>query len=112
MILLRSPMAWNGPKRLRSLFDLGFAIYGLLTISLVAAFVMTGLAPHTFAKWFSVLLFILGSALAGDGVFGLRSRIDKTYGRLRFERLALALAGAKLLVGMLALLLLGIGLAL
>ncbi|MFY9352068.1 MAG: hypothetical protein WBL20_22290 [Sphingobium sp.] len=112
MILLRSLTDWWGPKRLRSLFDLGFAVYGLLTVLLVAVFITTGLTPLAFAKSFSVLLFIIGSALAADGVLGLRTRIDKTYGRLRLERGALALAAAKLVAGTVAILLLGLGLRL
>lgn len=112
MIVMRSPTDWNGPRRLRSLFDLGFAVYGLLTVSLVATFALTGLTPHAFAKWFSVLLFIVGSALVGDGLLGLRTRMDRTCGRLRLGRCALALASAKLLGGTMAILLIGVGLML
>jgi len=112
MILLGAPTKWNRPKRLRCLLDLGFTVYGLLTVSLVVAFLITGLSPHGFAKCFSVLLFIAGSALFADGVLGVRTRMDKTYGRLRIGRGALALAAAKLIGGTVAILLLGIGLSL
>lgn len=112
MILLRWPTDWNGPKRLRGLLDVGFALYGLLTIALVAAFIITGLTPHAFAKGFSVLLFIIGSVLAADGVLGLRTGLDRTGKRLRSGRPARVLAGGKLVAGSAAITLLCIGLAL
>ncbi|KEQ54785.1 hypothetical protein [Sphingobium chlorophenolicum] len=112
MILQRALTDWNGPRRLCCLLDLGIALYGLLTVSLVAAFVITGLTPHGFVKGFSVLLFIVGSALATDGVLGLRTRLDRTYGRLRVGTSALGLAVAKLLAGIAAILLLCVGLTL
>ncbi|MDO7836872.1 hypothetical protein Q4610_17640 [Sphingobium sp. HBC34] len=112
MILLRWPTDWNGPKRLRGLLDVGFALYGLLTIALVAAFIVTGLTPHAFAKGFSVLLFIIGSVLAADGVLGLRTGMDRTGKQLRSGRPARVLAGGKLVAGSAAIVLLCIGLAL
>lgn len=112
MVLLRWPTDWNGPKRLRGLLDVGFALYGLLTIGLVATFVVAGLSPYAFAKGFSVLLFIIGSVLAADGVLGLRTGIDKTVKRFRSGHGARVLAVGKLVAGLAAILLLGVGLTL
>jgi hypothetical protein len=112
MILQRALAKWNGPRRLRCLLDLGVAVYGLLTVSLVAAFVITALNPYAFVRGFSVLLFIIGSTLAADGVLGLRTRLDRSYGRLRVGTGALAFAIAKLLAGIAAILLLCVGLTL
>ena len=112
MILLRRPTDWNGPKRLRGLLDNGFALYGLLTIGLVAVFIVTGLSPHGFATAISVLLFIIGTVLATDGVLGLRSGMDRTGKRLRVGRSARVVAGGKLAAGAAAILLLCIGLTL
>ena len=112
MVLLRWPTDWNGPKRLRGLLDVGFAVYGLLTIGLVATFVITGLSPHAFAKGFSVLLFIIGSVLAADGVLGLRTGMDKTGRRFRSGPAVRVFAGGKLAAGVAAILLLCVGLTL
>lgn len=112
MLLLRWPTDWNGPKRLCSLLDLAFTLYGVLTIALVAAFALTGLSPHAFVTAFTVLLFIVGSVLATDGVLGLRSGADRTGRRLRSGTAARLLAGAKLVAGSVAILLTCVGLAL
>lgn len=112
MVLLRWPTDWNGPKRLRGLLELGFVLYGLLTITLVAAFIITGLSPHAFAKGFSVLLFIVGSVLAADGVLGLRTGMDKTGMRLRSGPRARVFAGGKVAAGLAAIALLCAGLTL
>jgi hypothetical protein len=106
------PSTAYGPKRLRGLLDIGFALYGLLTIGLVAVFIVTGLSPHGFAKAISVLLFIIGTVLATDGVLGLRSGMDRTGKRLRVGRSARVVAGGKLAAGAAAILLLCIGLTL
>ncbi len=112
MVLIRWPTDRHGPRRLRGLLDLGFGLYGILTVGLVATFVISGLSTHAFVKGFSVLLFILGTGLATDGVLGLRSGLDKTGERLRVGRGARVAAGGKLAAGGAAILLLCLGLAL
>lgn len=111
MVLLRWPTDWTGPKRLRGLLDLGFALYGLLTIALVGAFALGALSPHAFAKAFSILLFVVGSVLTADALLGFRSGLDRTARHLRAGVGARVLACAKLASGIAALILLCVGLA-
>ena len=84
----------------------------IVALGLVAVFIVTGLSPHGFAMVFSVLLFIIGTVLATDGVLGLRSGMDRTGKRLRLGRSARVVAGGKLAAGAAAILLLCIGLTL
>ncbi len=109
MVLIRWPLDWNGPKRLRGLLDFGFTLYGLATLVLVLLFAITNMPPRIFMHLFSVLLFVVGTLLALDGVLGLRTGLDRTGKRLRSGRAARLVGSLKIAGGILAATLLAVG---
>jgi len=112
MVLIRWPLDWNGPKRLRGLLDFGFTLYGLATLVLVLLFAITNMPARTFMHLFSVLLFVVGTLLAVDGVLGVRTGLDRTGRRFRSGRAARILASLKIAVGILAALMMAVGISL
>ena len=112
LVLVKSAMDWNGPRRLRNLFDLVSAGYGIATVVLVAVFALTNLGPVGFSRAFAVLLFVIGPLLIVDGVLSLRTKIDRTWGRLRQGAAASAIAVGKVVSGSIALAMVWIGLTL
>ena len=108
-MLFRSPLDWRGPLRLRSLFDLASAAYGLAMIALVTVFVTTDMTPLGFARALSVLLFVIGSLLCVDGVLSLRTKLDRTWGALRRGVAARTIGLGKLASGALAIVMVWIG---
>ena len=109
LVLFRSPLDWRGPLRLRSLFDLASAAYGLAMIALATIFVTTNMTPLGFARALSVLLFVIGSLLCVDGVLSLRTRLDRTWGALRRGMVASVMGAAKVASGAVAMLMVWIG---
>ena len=83
MVLLRSLRAWRGPRRLHGLLDLGYAAFGLGTLSLFLAFMLAPLSPRSFMRLFAVLLLLLAICLGGDGLLGLFTSMDRTGKRWR-----------------------------
>ncbi|MBB5713049.1 hypothetical protein [Sphingomonas xinjiangensis] len=73
-----------GVSRLCSLLDLGFTIYGVLTLILVATFAFSDMSALRFAKLFSVLLFVVGSVLIVEGYLSIRTKV--AFGRRRIIR--------------------------
>lgn len=96
----------------RSLLDMLSTGYGVSVVILVFTFAFTGMDARTFAKAFSVLLFVTGSVLAVDGILALRTGIDCTWKRLRSGRSARLLGAGKIAAGVVAMLLLIVGLSL
>lgn len=76
-VLIRWPLDWNGPKRLRGLLDVGLTIYGIATLALVAIFAFAPMSARTFMHLFSVLLFV-GRTLGADGNLGLRTGPERS----------------------------------
>ena len=64
-----------GVSHLRSLLDLGFTIYGVLTLILVVTFSLSDMSALRFVKLFSVLLFVVGSALVVEGYLSIRTQV-------------------------------------
>lgn len=112
MVLIRWPLDWNGPKRLRGLLDFGFTLYGLATLALVLLLAITNMPLRTFMHLFSVLLFVVGTLLAVDGFFGLRTGLDRTGKRLRSGGAARLLGFLKIAGGILAALVMVVGISL
>ena len=102
----------SGGLEPRSLLDLISTVYGVSVVILVFTFAFTGMDARTFAKLFSVLLFVTGSVLAVDGVLALRTGLDCTWKRLRSGRPARLLGAGKIAAGAVAMLLLAVGLSL
>ena len=112
LVLVRSPADRQGPRRLRSLFDLVSAGYGIAMVALIAAFAVIHLGPLGFSRALAVLLFVIGPLLCVDGVLSLRTRIDRTWGRLRQGGAASAIGAGKVVSGAIALAMAWIGLTL
>lgn len=111
MVLIRWPLDWNGPKRLRGLLDVGYTVYGLATLALVGAFAFVPMSVRTFVHLFSVLLFVAGTLLGVDGILGLRTGLDRTDKRVLTGKAAYIMASLKIAAGTLAMILLAMGLA-
>ena len=110
MVVLRPLMPRSGGRRVFGLLQCGYALYGIATIALVAAFIFLPMPPRTFARQFAVLLFIIGSVLITDGVLGIRARIDRIADQVRTGRAAVAIAAFRVGAGILAMLLCAYGL--
>ncbi len=112
MVLIRWPLDWNGPKRLRGLLDFGFTLYGLATLALVVLLAITNLPLRTFIHLFSVLLFVVGTLLGVDGILGVRTGLDRTGKRVSRGSAARILASSKVAGGVLAALMMAVGISL
>lgn len=110
MVLIRSPFDRNGPLRLRGLLDIASHIYGIATIIMVISFVFAGMSPLFFVKLLALLLYLIGSILLTDSVLGLLSRIDRTWGQVRYNGKAHLFSVGKLAAGLIAVMLTIIGL--
>tara|TARA_A100001518_G_C1157102_1_gene13358 strand:- start:46 stop:414 length:369 start_codon:yes stop_codon:yes gene_type:complete len=102
MLLIRMPHDRGGPKRLHGALPLGFALYGLATVILVALFLVSAMPPRTFIRLFSAVLLMLAAILATDGALGLRTGFDRTGKTFRSGRAARVLAAMKLAAGIVA----------
>ncbi|WP_207105753.1 hypothetical protein [Sphingomonas sp. CFBP 8760] len=98
--------------RLHSLLDVGGAIYGLSTLDLITAFILSEMNARTFAKIVTILLFVFGSLLLVDGVLGFGTRIDRTWSVVRRGGIAKLIGGGKAAAGMTAFGLVLVGLTL
>lgn len=109
LVLAPSLLNPRGPHTLRSLLDLAGGLYGTATLVLVVVFLLSGMPALYFVKYFSVLLYVIGSALLVDGFLGLRSKIDRTWGKLRYANHAILMAIGKLNAGAMAIVLTIVG---
>lgn len=98
--------------KLRNVLDLVGSAYGIATMALVLAFVMSEMDVRTFAKAVTILLFVIGSLLIVDGVLSLRTRVDRTFNVTRRGVAAAMLGSGKLGAGMAAFILVATGLSL
>lgn len=102
----------TGLYHLRNVIDLAGSIYGIVTMLLVISFVASGMGLFTFAKAITILLFVIGSILAVDGVLSLETAIDQSWKITRRGTMARVLGFGKIVGGLLALALVAVGLSL
>ncbi len=112
IVIARNPIGRQRLYRIYSVLDVGMTLYAVLTIALGAFFLMTGYGVTGFVKGFSIALFVVGSVLCVDGVLGLRTARDKTWGKQRRGRAARAMAAGKLAAGMVAFFMVFVGITL
>jgi hypothetical protein len=110
MALMRYPLPRKSPLRLVGLFDLASSLQAYATIAVALLFALGVLSLHGLVKAIAILLYVTGSILLADGVLGIVSSIDRTWGRLHHGGRAMAFASGKLVLGSLALMLTIIGL--
>ncbi|WP_132469845.1 hypothetical protein [Novosphingobium sp. ST904] len=96
--------------RLLGLFDMASSLQAYATIAIGALFALGTLSLPGLVKAIAILLYVMGSILLADGVLGLVSGIDRTWGRIHYGGRAMAFASGKLVLGSLALMLTIIGL--
>jgi hypothetical protein len=101
-----------GQVRIRSVLGIASACYGVAVVLLIVAFALTQIEARQFVKLFTLLLFVIGSVLAVDGVLALRTGVDRTWERLRAGRSAKVMGAGKLAAGAVATLLVAIGVTL
>ena len=101
------PIPWSQPRRLlmSGLLDAGASLYGIATVCLVAAFAISPSSGREFVKAFTLMLFVIGSVLAVDGILAVRTGIDRTWSTRRKGRSARALGVGKILASNAALML-------
>lgn len=92
------PIPWSRPSRLvvTGLLDAGASLYGVATICLIVAFALTPTSVREFVKAFTLMLFVIATVLAVDGILAIRTAIDRTWSRRRFGSLARGLGIAKI----------------
>jgi hypothetical protein len=98
------------PYRLCNVIDLFGSAYGVVTMLLVASFVLSEMEARTFAKAVTILLFVIGSLLLVDGALSMKTAIDRTWKITRRGLLARLLGMGKTLAGTLAIGLVFVGL--
>jgi hypothetical protein len=109
MVLLRSPLDWNGPKRLR---DLGLTAYGITRLPLVAAFTFAPpFPPQLRALLFGTALRHRDAARGGRDPWP-KSRTRSNWTRVLSGKVTYVIARLKMAAGTRALMLLAMGLAL
>lgn len=94
------------------LLDAGASFYGIATVCLVVAFAAAPTSGREFVKAFTLMLFVIGSVLAVDGILAVRTGIDRTWSIRRIGRPARLLGVAKVLAATAALMLVIIGILL
>lgn len=112
LVIARSPVGRPRLYRIYSVLDVGMMLYALLTIALIAFFLMTGHGITGFVKAFSIALFIVGSVLCVDGALALRTARDKTWNRQRRGVAARTLGAGKIATGILAFFMVFVGVTL
>ncbi|MET3712657.1 hypothetical protein ABIC65_003375 [Sphingomonas trueperi] len=112
IVIARSPVGRPRLYRIYSVLDVGMMLYALLTIALIAFFLMTGHGITGFVKACSTALFIVGSVLCVDGVLALRTARDKTWNRQRRGVAARTLGVGKIATGILAFFMVFVGVTL
>ena len=109
--IIRVPsIRYAGVSHLRSLLDLGYTIYGVLTLVLVATFALSDMSALRFVKLFSVLLFIVGSVLIVEGYLSIRTKVAFSRRRILRSQAAYWAGVGRFAVGVLALCLMLVGL--
>jgi hypothetical protein len=96
--------------KLCNVIDLLGAAYGVVTMLLVASFVLSEMEARTFAKAVTVLLFVIGTLLLVDGALSVKTAIDRTWKITRYGLVARLLGVGKTLAGTLAIALVVVGL--
>lgn len=96
--------------RLCNVIDLLGSAYGVVTMILVASFVLSEMDARTFAKAVTILLFVIGSLLLVDGALSMKTAIDRTWKITRRGIVARLLGIGKTLAGTLAIGLVFVGL--
>jgi hypothetical protein len=96
--------------KLRNVIDVLGSAYGVVTMLLVASFVMSEMDARTFAKAVTILLFVIGSLLLVDGALSVKTAIDSTWKITRRGIVARLLGMGKTLAGTLAIGLVFVGL--
>lgn len=94
------------------LLDAGASLYGNATVCLVVAFAIAPTSGREFVKACTLMLFVIGSVLAVDGILAVRTGIDRTWSTRRTGRSARALGVAKVFAATAALMLVMIGILL
>ena len=112
MVLLRSIRHWRGPLRLYGLFDLGWMAYMVAMVVLTAMALVGFVDLLSYLRLIAILLFVIGSILCADGILSIVTGLDKTGRHVRRDRLAKALGGGKIIIGLAALALTAIGIGL
>lgn len=98
--------------RLCNVLDLVGSAYGVVTMLLVASFVLSEMDAKIFAKAVTILLFVIGSLLPVDGSLSMKTAIDRTWKITRRGIAARLLGMCKTLAGTLAIGLVFVGLSL
>lgn len=108
------PIPGSRPRRLLmlGLLDAGASLYGNATVCLVVAFAIAPTSGREFVKACTLMLFVIGSVLAVDGILAVRTGIDRTWSTRRTGRSARALGVAKVFAATAALMLVMIGILL
>lgn len=96
--------------RLCNVIDLLGSAYGIVTMILVASFVLSEMEARTFAKAVTILLFVIGSLLLADGALSMKTAIDRTWKVTRRGIVARLMGISKTLAGTLAIGLVFVGL--
>lgn len=112
MTIARSPLEHPSQVRIRSVLGVASACYGVAVVLLIATFALTQMEARQFVKLFTLLLFVIGSVLAVDGVLALRTGIDRTWERKRSGRSAKIMGLGKLAASAVATLLVTVGVTL
>ena len=97
-------------SKLCNVIDLLGAAYGVVTMLLVASFVLSEMEARTFAKAVTILLFVIGTLLLVDGTLSVKTDIDRTWKITRHGLVARLLGVGKTLAGTLAIALVVVGL--
>ncbi len=109
MTIARGPLEHPGTSRIHSVLGIASACYGVAVVLLIATFALTQMEARQFVKLFTLLLFVIGSVLAVDGVLALRTGIDRTWERQRSGRAAVVMGVGKLTASAIATMLVAIG---
>lgn len=83
--ILVIPLPATLPRRVlvTGLLEAGSSLYGIATVCLMVAFVVSPGTGREFVKAFTLILFVIASVLAVDGTLGIRSGIDRTWRGVR-----------------------------
>lgn len=96
--------------RVCNVIDLVGSVYGIVSMLLVASFVLSEMEARTFAKAVTILLFVIGSLLLVDGALSVKTAIDRTWKITRRGLAARLLGIGKTIAGALAIGLVLVGL--
>lgn len=86
--------------------------YGIATIGLVTASIITDIPTLTFIRTFALLLFVIASVLTVDGILALRTRFDRSWNVSSVGVRAIIVGAMKCVSGLAAFWLCAVGLSL